>query len=83
VDLENSGGINMTYIIEILGTSWSTGNLIYEYLTGNAWWAWLIDAGFLVAGIVSGGTAALIKQAVKMGLKQAIKKLTKKEAIAL
>jgi len=70
-------------IIEVLGVSWGTGNLIYDYLTGSAWWAWMIDAGFLVAGIVSGGVAALMKQAVKIGLKQAIKGLTKKAAIAL
>ncbi|MFR2451043.1 MAG: hypothetical protein ACLS9A_06665 [Clostridia bacterium] len=43
----------------------------------------MIDAGFLVAGIVSGGVAALMKTAVKLGLKQAIKGLTKKAAIAL
>lgn len=73
----------MVKIIEVLGISWSTGSLIYDYLTGAAWWAWLIDAGFLVAGVVSGGTAALIKQAAKMGLKQAIKGLSKKAAIAL
>lgn len=73
----------MLKIIEVLGTSWGVGNLIYDYLTGSAWWAWLIDAGFAVAGIVSGGTVALIKQAVKLGLKQAIKGLTKKAAIAL
>ena len=33
--------------------------------------------------IVSGGVAALMKTAVKLGLKQAIKGLTKKAAIAL
>jgi len=73
----------MLRIIEVLGISWGTGSLIYDYLTGGAWWAWLIDAGFLVAGIVSGGTAALMKSAVKVGLKQAIKGLSKKAAIML
>lgn len=73
----------MLKIIEVLGTSWGTGSLIYDYLTGSAWWAWLIDAGFLVAGVVSGGAAALIKQAVKIGLKKAIKKLSRKAAIML
>lgn len=73
----------MLKIIETLGIGWGTGNLIYDYLTGNVWWAWLIDAGFLVAGIVSGGVAALMKQAVKLGLKQAIKGLGKRAAIML
>lgn len=73
----------MLKIIEVLGVSWSTGNLIYDYLTGAAWWAWMIDAGFLVAGIVSGGVAALMKQAVKIGLREAIKGLTRKAAILL
>ncbi|KAF2955425.1 hypothetical protein [Marinitoga sp. 38H-ov] len=73
----------MLKIIEVLGVSWSTGNLIYDYLTGAAWWAWMIDAGFLVAGIVSGGVAALMKQAVKMGLREAIKGLSRKAAILL
>lgn len=73
----------MLKIIETLGVSWSTGNLIHDYLTGNVWWAWMIDAGFLVAGIVSGGMAALMKSAVKFGLKQAIKNLSKKAAIML
>lgn len=73
----------MLKIIEVLGVSWSTGNLIYDYLTGAAWWAWMIDAGFLVAGIVSGGVAALMKQAVKIGLREAIKGLSRKAAILL
>lgn len=73
----------MLKIIEVLGVTWSTAGLIHDYLTGAVWWAWLIDAGFLVVGIVSGGTAALMKSAVKLGLKQAIKGLTKKAAIAL
>ncbi|MBO4908766.1 MAG: hypothetical protein J6I66_10330 [Lachnospiraceae bacterium] len=73
----------MFNIVEVLGTSWGVGNLIYDYLTGAAWWAWLIDAGFLVAGVISGGTAALIKEAGKLGLKAAIKGLTKSAAIAL
>lgn len=73
----------MLKIIEILGTSWGIGGLIYDYLTGAAWWAWMIDAGLLVAGIVTGGTAALMKQAVKLGLRQAIKGLSRKAAIAL
>ena len=71
----------MLKIVEVLGTSWGIGGLIYDYLTGSVWWAWMIDAGFLVAGIVSGGVAALMKTAVKLGLKQAIKGLTKKAAI--
>ncbi|MDF9507853.1 hypothetical protein P5808_29830 [Bacillus cereus] len=70
-------------IVETLGVTWGTGNIIYDYLSGGAWWAYLIDAGFLVAGIVSGGTAALIKQAVQIGLKQAIRGLAKREAIQL
>ena len=73
----------MLKIIEVLGISWSTGSLIYDYLTGAAWWAWMIDAGLLVAGIVTGGTAALMKTAAKIGLKKAIKGLTKKAAILL
>ena len=73
----------MLKIVEVLGTSWGIGGLIYDYLTGSVWWAWMIDAGFLVAGMVSGGVAALMKTAVKLGLKQAIKGLTKKAAIAL
>lgn len=73
----------MLKIVEVLGTSWGIGGLIYDYLTGAVWWAWMIDAGFLVAGIVSGGVAALMKTAVKLGLKQAIKGLSKKAAIAL
>lgn len=73
----------MLRIIEVLGVSWSTAGLIRDYLTGAVWWAWLIDAGFLVAGIVSGGVASLMKTAVKIGLKQAIKGLTKKAAILL
>ena len=73
----------MLKIVEVLGTSWGIGGLIYDYLTGSVWWAWMIDAGFLVAGIVSGGVAALMKTAVKLGLKQSIKGLTKKAAIAL
>lgn len=73
----------MLKIIEVLGVSWSTGNLIYDYLTGAAWWAWMIDAGFLVAGIVSGGVAELMKQAVKIGLRGAIKGLSRKAAILL
>ena len=73
----------MLKIIEVLGIGWSTGNLIYDYLTGSAWWAWMIDAGLLVVGIVSGGTAALMKTAAKIGLKKAIKGLSKKAAIML
>lgn len=73
----------MKKIIDTLGISWGMGNLIYDYLTGNAWWAWLIDAGFLVAGIVSGGAAALMKTAVQQGLKYAIRRLTKGAAIRL
>ena len=73
----------MLKIVEVLGTSWGIGGLIYDYLNCSVWWAWMIDAGFLVAGIVSGGVAALMKTAVKLGLKQAIKGLTKKAAIAL
>ena len=73
----------MLKIVEVSGTSWSVGSLVHAYLTGSAWWVWMIDAGFLVAGIVSGGTAALMKSAVKLGLKQAIKGLSKKAAIAL
>ncbi|MGL4662116.1 MAG: hypothetical protein ACRCV7_00325 [Culicoidibacterales bacterium] len=73
----------MKKIVETLGVSWGVGSLIHEYLTGSAWWAWMIDAGFLVAGIVSGGVAALMKQAVKLGLKQAIKHLSKGAAIKL
>lgn len=73
----------MFKIVEVLGTSWGIGGLIYDYLTGSVWWAWMIDAGFLVAGIVSGGVAALMKSAIKLGLKQTIKGLTKKAAIAL
>ena len=73
----------MLKIIEVLGISWGTGSLIYDYLTGGKWWVWLIDAGFLVAGIVSGGTAALMKTAAKIGLKKAIKGLSKKAAIML
>lgn len=73
----------MLKIVEVLGTSWGTAGLVYDYLTGSAWWAWLIDAGFLVAGIVSGGAVAFIKQAAKIGLKKAIKGLGKKAAIAL
>lgn len=73
----------MLKIIETLGVGWGAGNLIYDYLTGAVWWAWMIDAGFLVAGIVSGGMAALMKQAAKIGLKQAIKGLGKKAAIML
>ena len=41
----------MLKIVEVLGTSWGIGGLIYDYLTGSVWWAWMIDAGFLVAGI--------------------------------
>lgn len=73
----------MFKIIEVIGTSYSIGGLIYDYLSGSAWWAWMIDAGFIVAGIVSGGVASLMKSAVKLGLKQAIKGLTRGAAIAL
>lgn len=73
----------MLKIVETLGIGWSAGNIIHDYLTGEAWWAWTIDAGFLVAGVVSGGMAALMKTAVKVGLKQAIKGLGKKAAIML
>lgn len=73
----------MLKIVETLGVSWGVGRIIYDYLSGGAWWAWLIDAGFLVAGIVSGGIASLMKTAVQLGLKQAIKGLTTKAAIML
>lgn len=77
------GHDSMLNIIETLGVSWSSGNLIYQYLTGAVWWAWMIDAGFLVAGIVSGGLASLMKSAAQFGLKQAIKNLSKRSAILL
>lgn len=77
------GGITMLKIIETLGIGWSGGNLVYDYLTGSAWWAWMIDAGFLVAGIVSGGMAAIMKSAAKMGLRAAIRGLSRKAAIML
>lgn len=73
----------MKKIVDTLGISWGLGNLIYSYLTGSAWWAWMIDAGFLVIGIVSGGAAALMKTAVKQGLKYAIRSLSKGAAIHL
>lgn len=73
----------MKNIIDTLGISWGIGNLIYTYLTGTAWWAWMIDAGFLVAGIVSGGVATLMKSAVRQGLKYAIRRLSKGAAIHL
>lgn len=73
----------MLKIVETLGISWGTGNLIYDYLTGAVWWAWMIDAGLLVVGIVSGGVAAFMKTAVKLGLKKAIKGLSKRAAIML
>ncbi len=73
----------MLNIIEVLGVSKGTAGIIYAYLTGAAWWTWLVDAGFLVAGIVTGGIAALIKMAVKRGLKRAVKRLSKRKAIAL
>lgn len=73
----------MFQIVEVLGVSWGTAGLIHDYLTGSTWWAWMIDAGFLVAGVVSGGAAALMKQAAKIGLKQAIKGLTRRAALSL
>ena len=69
----------MLKIVEVLGTSWGIGGLIYDYLTGSVWWAWMIDAGFLVAGIVSGGVAALMKTAVKLGLNKRLRVLQKKQ----
>lgn len=73
----------MLKIVETLGIGWGAGNLVYDYLTGAAWWAWMIDAGFLVAGLVSGGLAALMKSAATMGLRQAISGLGKRAAILL
>ena len=73
----------MLKIVEVLGVSWGTGSLIYDYLVGKVWWAWMIDAGFIVAGLVSGGVAALMKQAVKIGLRNAIKYLSVEASIYL
>lgn len=73
----------MLKIIETLGVSWAAGNSVYDDLTGNAWWAWMIDAGFLMAGIVTEGMAAIMKSEAKFGLKQAIKSLSKRETIML
>lgn len=73
----------MLKIVDVLGTSWGVGGLIYDYLTGGAWWAWAVDASLLIWGVLSGGTIALIKKAVKVGLKQAIKGLSRKAAITL
>ena len=42
----------MFNIVEVLGTSWGVGNLIYDYLTGAAWWAWLIvGCSLAIAGL--------------------------------
>lgn len=73
----------MLKIVETLDISWSAGNIIHDYLTGEAWWAWTIDGIFLGIGLMSGGVAALMKTAIKVGLKQAIKGLTKRAAIML
>lgn len=73
----------MLKIVETLGVTWSSGKLIYDYLVGEVWWVWLIDAGFIVFGIISGGLASIMKTAAKIGLKKAIKRLSKKAAIML
>lgn len=43
----------------------------------------MIDAGFLVAGIVTEGMAEIMKSEAKFGLKQAINSLSKRETIML
>ena len=73
----------MFHIVEVLGVGKGTAGIILDYLNGKVWWANAIDAGFLIAGVVSGGTVALCKQAIKLGLKQAVKKLSRRAAIAL
>jgi len=73
----------MFNIVEVLGVSWGVGRLIYDYLIGAVWWTWLIDAGFIVAGLVTGGVAALMRTAARIGLRRAIAGLSVGAAVAL
>ena len=77
----------MFKLAEVLGCGWGIGNLVVDYLMGGVWWAWAIDAGFTIAGIVSGGLIAAVKMVIKKGLKTVVKKIViqqgKKAAVKL
>lgn len=41
----------MLNIVEVLGISWSSVNIIYDYIKGAVWWAIAVDAILLAASI--------------------------------
>ncbi len=67
----------MYKVVEILGCGWSAAGIVLDYIEGKVWWAQLVDAGFLVAGVVSAG-ASLMEIAAKKGMQVIIRREMKK-----